>query len=254
MIGPEELDELIARIEAKVIEAAGGTFGARVHADDIALFSWGIEATIDESDGIPHALGPVTVGFEWHEILDLMDQGQSWWLLTDTILHSLYVVLGGDGLGDAMFGMAEDDVVAELGMWYGDPVTDTGWETPGICAGSTRLVTWRVATGVVLNAVFSDTDQVSYEEREPHFTAYWLLANDVGGLDRRIPLPATPEGVTVGSTIEEFEEAYGTLDLFTELALIAFLPDGQAVVFSDAVAGTPAYEILARAGACPVFD
>ena len=116
------------------------------------------------------------------------------------------VVLEGNGLDVAEFGDDPEEAIAALTDALGDPDEDTGWVGStdsqfGTCPGTVvRGVRWQT-----LWALFTD-GETEWEEDDPHFFAYqhasFFDPSAVMGL-------VTEEGVGLGSSRAELEDAYG---------------------------------------------
>ncbi|NQY55207.1 MAG: hypothetical protein HRT86_01790 [Ilumatobacteraceae bacterium] len=113
------------------------------------------------------------------------------------------LLLTPSGVGAAEFGADPDGVIGYVSSFLGDPTNDTGWIDPlsiGACAGTEiRLVSWGTLT-----LQFGDASNVVQGRR--HLYAYQY------GVDGEVGAPpvglATPEGVTVGSSVFDLGAAY----------------------------------------------
>jgi len=102
-------------------------------------------------------------------------------------------------------GMMEDDAIAAVTAVLGSPTDDSGWVDSfsqyGTCPGSTvRGVHW--GDFIML---FTQADTDFWIGGVPHFFAYYYAGTT--------PLLKTTEGITIGSTLEELEAAYGGPEL-----------------------------------------
>jgi len=114
------------------------------------------------------------------------------------------LVLRDNGLGDALFGVDADEVVAYVRSILGTPTADTGWADPfsafGVCPGTeVRGVTWNDLT-----LLFSDSSVVTSGHR--HFFSYSYGPAFGSTIDPAGPKTAT--GISVGSTVAELKAAY----------------------------------------------
>ncbi|MFZ4810874.1 MAG: hypothetical protein ACOYL9_05985 [Ilumatobacteraceae bacterium] len=130
---------------------------------------------------------------------------------TTTIPKAAVLVLREDGLGDALFGAAPDDVVSYVTAILGSPTSDTGWTDPfsfGVCPGTeVRGVTW-----TDLRLLFSNQSTVATGRR--HFFNYVY-----GPLPGTSVTPAglrTDQGILIGSTVAELRAAYPRVLLFQQ--------------------------------------
>jgi hypothetical protein len=115
-----------------------------------------------------------------------------------------------DGLGIVSFGAPADAVIEALSGRYGAPTNDTGWvaelPTYGDCPGNVREVTW----GPVLAGFLDGASP--YAPGGPHFINYQIGLEGAaqGG-------PRSPEGIGLGSTVEDLQAAYADrLQVVTE--------------------------------------
>lgn len=125
------------------------------------------------------------------------------------------MVLVPDGLGILTFGDEPASVLETIGFILGPPDTDTGWQAGNaggrICEGFNRHVTWVVQPAeegdshpAVLVVDFSDVGFT-----DPSFAQYAYRSYDLDTLDVGARALATAQGVSLGSSIGEFEAAYG---------------------------------------------
>ncbi len=129
------------------------------------------------------------------------------------------MVLAPDGLGIADIGDDPDNTMAVIALVLGPPFVDTDWQSgvPG-CTGTNRHLTWIIQAGddgenhpAVLTVDFADLGGT------PFFAQYAYRSFDLTVLDPIAQGLTTAEGITLGSSLEEFEEAYGSADFFDEL-------------------------------------
>ena len=152
------------------------------------------------------------------------------------------------GLGVVDFGEEPDAAVEVLTFVLGEPTDDTGWivgadpDRPS-CRGANRHVTWVIQeaapTGgdedpgepiAVLEADFSDvlTGQREFAQYTYRSALPELVDSGARGL-------ATVEGITIGSTVDQYVAAYGEPDWIEEDlgiarfagAMVAFLERGD---------------------------
>ncbi len=129
---------------------------------------------------------------------------------TTTVPAAAALVLSGEGLGDALFGTAPDEVVSYVQAILGPPTADSGWADPfsafGVCPGTeVRGVTWGDLT-----LLFSDESDVAAGRR--HFFSYTYGPPFGAGIQ-----PAgmrTEEGIGVGSTLADVRAAYPGVEVF----------------------------------------
>lgn len=118
--------------------------------------------------------------------------------------------LEGDGIVIADFGDDPVNTVAVIALLLGSPHDDTGWlDTEEGCTGSNRHVTWLIQgdpDGADHPAAFI-VDFTS-TGGSPYFSQYTFLSLDLPALDPLARGLATAEGITLGSTYDEFVEAY----------------------------------------------
>jgi hypothetical protein len=114
------------------------------------------------------------------------------------------------GLGTTSFGAEPEGAIAYISAFFGQPTRDTGWVDPftiGPCGGSElRQVNWGN-----LQLEFGDASNVTEGRR--HFYAYTY-----GGEGSATAVPpglATPEKITVGSTVGALLAAYPSAQLLT---------------------------------------
>jgi hypothetical protein len=142
--------------------------------------------------------------------------------------------LAAGGLGAADFGEDPETTLEVLGFVLGDPAEDSGWivgadpDRPA-CRGANRHVAWVIQDAApadeddeageaepgdpvaILEVDFSD---VNSGERE--FAQYTYRTSAPGLVDSGARALATVEGITIGSTLEQFIAAYGEPDWVEE--------------------------------------
>jgi hypothetical protein len=125
------------------------------------------------------------------------------------------MVLGPDGLGILTFGAEPASVLETLGFILGPPSSDTGWQAGSVggrtCEGFNRHISWVIQSSedgeghpASLMVDFSD---VGFSD--PSFAQYAYVSLDLENLDVGARALATPDGVSLGSSIGEFISAYG---------------------------------------------
>ena len=126
------------------------------------------------------------------------------------------MVLAPDGLSIADIGDDPDNTMAVISLVLGPPFVDTDWQSgvPG-CVGTNRHLTWIIQAGddgenhpAVLIVDFADLGGT------PFFAQYAYRSFDLTVLDPIAQGLTTEEGFTLGSSLEEFEEAYGDAEFF----------------------------------------
>jgi len=146
------------------------------------------------------------------------------------------------GIADAPFGADPNEVIAYVSGVIGDPTEDSGWvdAISRTCPGTeVRFVRWGDLT-----LLFGDESEVESGRR--HFFAW-----DFGPADEIDPSPAglaTPEGISIGSSVVDIGRVYPNATLFEgdELAtasaqidesLFAFLTDTRDLGVITAMVG-----------------
>lgn len=150
------------------------------------------------------------------------------------------MVLDADGLGVAAFGDDEINTVAVIALLLGQPWEDSGWLTDEEgCTGSNRHVTWLIQADdppgtdhpAFLIIDFTDTGG------EPYFSQYSYRSADLATLDPIAAGLATDEGISLGSTLAAFVDAYTNPTFFdTNRGLARFA--GDEMVVGMAISGT----------------
>lgn len=120
------------------------------------------------------------------------------------------MVLRGDGVGVADLGTDADNAAGVISLILGSPWTDSGWQSDvAACPGTHRAVTWLVQAGLgsdahpaVFTAFFSEVSN------EPIFLEYTYHTLDLAALDPLAQGLGTVEGISIGSTFEQFTDAY----------------------------------------------
>lgn len=116
-----------------------------------------------------------------------------------------------DGIAIADFGDQPTDVVALIALLLTASMDDTGMEQQPGCTGSTRHVTWLIqgdSTGDNHPALF--IADFTATGGTPYFSQYTYLSRNLGALDPLARGLTTPDGLTLGSTYDEFVAVYGT--------------------------------------------
>lgn len=162
-----------------------------------------------------------------------------------------------NGLAIADIGDDVDNTIAVIGLVLGPPFVDTDWQTgvPG-CTGTNRHLTWIIqaaASGdshpAVLQVDFADLGGT------PFFAQYAYRSFDLTALDPIAQGLTTPEGFTLGSTLEFFEDQYGTAEFFDDLRGLARFQDRTVAGFEpgDTPADRLAWYIGAGDDGCEDF-
>jgi peptidoglycan hydrolase-like protein with peptidoglycan-binding domain len=165
-----------------------------------------------------------------------------------------------DGIAIADFGADPDNTIAVVSLVLGSDLgfTDTGWQDgiPG-CTGSNRHVTWTIqldADGqnhpAVLTLDFSDLGGT------PFFAQYAYRSFDVPALDPIAQGLTTPEGVSLGTTLDVFTDAYGTVQFFDTVRGLTEFEDTMLAGFTTGDDPTTrlAWYIGAGADGCADFQ
>jgi peptidoglycan hydrolase-like protein with peptidoglycan-binding domain len=127
--------------------------------------------------------------------------------------------LAPNGLAIADIGDDVDNTIAVVALVLGPATVDTGWQTdvPG-CSGTHRHLQWvvqqadnRVDHPAVLEVDFSDLGGT------PFFSEYTYRSYALTLLDPIAQGLTTEEGLSLGSTLEFFEEQYGDAEFFDEV-------------------------------------
>jgi peptidoglycan hydrolase-like protein with peptidoglycan-binding domain len=165
------------------------------------------------------------------------------------------MVLRHDGLGIPKTGLGDEaaDAAAIIGLILLSPWGDSEWRSDVTeCPGTHRVITWLVQAGprddrhpAVVTAYFAEVggNQV--------FIEYTYSSLDVGSVDPLAQGLATTEGISIGSTLAEFVEAYGTPTF--DAGGVVTLDNGLVMVFDlvgDAASPDQALSrvVLIRAG------
>jgi hypothetical protein len=146
---------------------------------------------------------------------------------TTLVPRAAVLVLRDDGLGDALFGTAPDEVIAYVRSIIGAPTADSGWADPfqfGTCPGTeVRTVAWGDLT------LFFGDESVVAEGRRHFFT--WTYGPAFGtGVE-----PAgmiTDAALGVGATVAQLRTAYPDVRLEPDDVL------GPYFVVTDELSGT----------------
>jgi hypothetical protein len=119
------------------------------------------------------------------------------------------MTLAADGIGIAELGADPTNTVAVIALVLGQPFDDSGWVSAPECTGSNRHVTWIIqgaAAGddhpAYFVADFTDTGGT------PYFSQYAYRSADLVTLDPIARGLATADGITIGSTFDDFVDVY----------------------------------------------
>jgi len=141
------------------------------------------------------------------------------------------MVLESNGLGVAQFGDDPVNTVAVISLLLGTATVDTGWQegTPG-CTGKNRHLSWLIQGDpngsdhpAVLIVDLTDTGGV------PYFSQYAYRSYDLPALDPIAQGLATKEGVSIGSSLQVFSDAYGNPVFIDAVRGLADFNDGMLV-------------------------
>jgi peptidoglycan hydrolase-like protein with peptidoglycan-binding domain len=133
------------------------------------------------------------------------------------------MTLESDGIGIASLGDDPVNTVAVIALLLGAPVDDTGWQTAiDECTGSNRHVTWVIQGGssgsnhpAFFVADFTDTGGT------PYFSQFAYRSEDLATLDPIARGLTTEDGLTIGSTYDDFVAVFDTPDFVdAELGLV----------------------------------
>ena len=166
-----------------------------------------------------------------------------------------------DGIGIATLGDDPVNTVAVIALLLGPPIDDSGWEAAaGSCTGTNRHVSWLIqgdSAGTehpaIFIADFTDTGGT------PYFSQYAYRSFDLATLDPIARGLTTADGLSIGSTYDEFTAVYDTAEFEdTELGLVHegdLLFGIQIIGTADAPDGTSSrvWYIGAGADGCPDF-
>jgi hypothetical protein len=120
------------------------------------------------------------------------------------------VELTESGLGDVLFGLDPDTVVADLTARFGAPDLDSGWipSTPnlfGACPGETmRAIGWGSLVTIFVDDGQSDLGGWFYT-----YTYGYDYAENIGGVDPRGLGLQTGDGVGLGTTVANLRAVWG---------------------------------------------
>jgi hypothetical protein len=105
------------------------------------------------------------------------------------------------------------NTVAVIALLLGAPFDDSGWETVDGCTGSNRHVTWVIQGGVsgsnhpaFFVADFTDTGGT------PYFSQFAYRSDDLATLDPIARGLTTEDGLTIGSTYDDFVDVFDIPD------------------------------------------
>ncbi|MEK7252918.1 MAG: peptidoglycan-binding domain-containing protein [Actinomycetota bacterium] len=114
-----------------------------------------------------------------------------------------------DGIGIATLGEDPVNTVAVIALLLGPPFEDSGWETDAACTGTNRHVSWLIqgdSSGTdhpaIFTADFTDTGGT------PYFSQYAYISNDLPALDPIARGLTTEDGLSIGSTYDEYVVVY----------------------------------------------
>lgn len=136
-----------------------------------------------------------------------------------------------NGLGVAQFGDDPVNTVAVISLLLGTATVDTGWQEgiPG-CTGKNRHLSWLIQGDpngsehpAVLIVDLTDTGGL------PYFSQYAYRSYDLSVLDPIAQGLATSEGVSIGSTLQAFSDAYGNPTFIDAVRGLAGFDDGMLV-------------------------
>ena len=152
------------------------------------------------------------------------------------------MVLAPGGLGVAALGDDEVNTVAVISLVLGQAWEDTGWlEDEEGCTGSNRHVTWLIQADDP-----PGTDHPAYLVVDftttggaPYFSQYAYLSADLATLDPIAGGLATEEGISLGSTLAEYTDAYSDPDFYDSVRGLARF-NGDDMVVGIAISGTAA--------------
>ncbi|HSM02524.1 MAG TPA: peptidoglycan-binding domain-containing protein [Acidimicrobiia bacterium] len=152
------------------------------------------------------------------------------------------MTLEAGGLGVTSFGDDEVNTVAVISLVLGQAWEDTGWlEDEEGCTGSNRHVTWLIQADDP-----PGTDHPAYLVVDftttggaPYFSQYAYRSADLATLDPIAGGLATADGISLGSTLAEFADAYSDPDFYDSVRGLARFNDDDMVV-GIAISGTAA--------------
>lgn len=152
--------------------------------------------------------------------------------------------LSADGLGDLVFGLNPDSVIADVTALYGGPDLDTDWipaepNVYGSCPGdSMRAIGWG---SLVTIFIIDDVTDDGASDLGGYFYTYtygYDYEQNTGGVDPRGLNLTTSTGVGLGTTVRELDAAFGTPPLIEgdpELDIWSFT--AQAAGFRGLLSG-----------------
>ncbi|MDJ0663857.1 MAG: hypothetical protein QNJ75_04805 [Acidimicrobiia bacterium] len=120
------------------------------------------------------------------------------------------VALTDSGLGDVLFGLDPETVVANLTARFGAPDLDSGWipATPnlfGTCPGETmRAIGWGSLVTIFVDDGQSDLGGWFYT-----YTYGYDYAENIGGVDPRGLGLQTDDGIGLGTTVADLRSVWG---------------------------------------------
>jgi hypothetical protein len=101
------------------------------------------------------------------------------------------------------FGYDDEDTITAVTAVLGAPTIDLGWDDASICPSPSRTVKWND-----LWLQFTKADSDFWSGGIPHFFAFQYSGDT--------PELFTAEGIGLGSTLNELDDAYGGPDLIVE--------------------------------------
>jgi peptidoglycan hydrolase-like protein with peptidoglycan-binding domain len=148
------------------------------------------------------------------------------------------MTLADDGIGIASLGDDPVNTVAVIALLLGAPHDDSGWET-GVdeCTGSNRHVTWVIqgaASGsnhpAFFVADFTDTGGT------PYFSQFAYHSEDLATLDPIARGLTTEDGLTIGSTYDDFVAVFDIPDFVD--ADLGLVREGEVTFGFDVIGST----------------
>jgi peptidoglycan hydrolase-like protein with peptidoglycan-binding domain len=149
------------------------------------------------------------------------------------------MVLAADGLGVASFGDDPVNTVAVISLLLGTAQVDTGWQegVPG-CTGKNRHLSWLIQADpngtdypAVLIVDLTDTGG------QPYFSQYAYRSYDLAALDPIAEGLTTKDGISIGSSLTDFIDAYGSVTFFDAVRGLARFENDKMLVGVDLVGG-----------------
>ncbi len=115
-----------------------------------------------------------------------------------------------DGLGDVLFGLDPETVIADISALYGEPDFDSGWVPSepnifGTCPGETmRAIGWGSLAAIFIDDGTTDLGGWFYT-----YTYGYDYSENIGGVDPRGLNLETADGIGLGSTVADLEAVFG---------------------------------------------